>query len=113
MDFALEEKPFIPWPIASVMAEKAIENEAINNKIFKDFHSKQTYSFDDEIKKITAPTMILWGAEDRIIHVDNASVFYELIPHSKKEILEGVGHAPMIEVPEKSSMIYKNFIESL
>ncbi len=113
MDFALEEKPYIPWPVTSVMAEKAIANEAINRKIFSDFHGEHTYSFEDEIKKITAPTLILWGVEDRIIDVRNASIFKQLIPHSQVVILEGVGHAPMIEVPEKSAKIYMDFISSL
>lgn len=113
MDFALEEKPFIPWPVTSVMAEKSAANEAINRKIFADFHGIHAYSFDDEIKKITAPTMILWGAEDRIIHVDNASVFNQLIPNSQTIVLEGIGHAPMIEVPEKSAKLYIDFINSL
>lgn len=113
MDFALEEKPYIPWPVTSVMAEKSAANEAINRKIFADFHGIHASSFDDEIKKITAPTMILWGAEDRIIHVDNASVFNQLIPNSQTIVLEGIGHAPMIEVPEKSAKLYIDFINSL
>ncbi len=113
IDFALEEKPFIPWPVSSVMAEKSAANEAINRKMFKDFYGGHGCSFDDEIQKITAPTIILWGAEDRIIHVDNASVFNQLIPNSQVVVLEGVGHAPMIEVPEKSSKIYMDFISSL
>jgi abhydrolase domain-containing protein 6 len=113
MDFALEKKPFIPWPVASVMAEKAIKNEAINKKIFKDFNSEHAWSFNDEIKKITAQTFILWGAEDRLIHVNNASVFDQVIPNSQTLVLEGVGHAPMIEASEKSSKIYIDFIDSL
>ena len=113
IDFALEKKPYIPWPIAGVMAEKAVANEAINKKIFEDFHGDYGYSFDDEIQKIMAPTMILWGAEDRIIHVKNAAIFNQLIPNSQTIVLEGVGHAPMLEVPEKSAKIYLDFISSL
>lgn len=113
MDFALEEKPFIPWPVTSVMAEKSAANEAINRKMFKDFYGDHGYLFEDEIQKITAPTMILWGEEDRIIHVDNASVFNQLIPNSQTIVLEGIGHAPMIEVPEKSAKLYIDFINSL
>ena len=113
MDLALEEKPFIPWPIASVMAEKAVANEVINKKIFEDLRGNHDYCFDDEIQKIKVPTFILWGAEDRIIHVDNASIFNQMIPNSKIVVLEGVGHAPMIEVPEKSSKLYIDFIDSL
>ena len=113
MDFALEKKPYIPWPITGVMAEKAVANAAINRKIFADFHGGQDASFDGEIQKITAPTLILWGAEDRVIAVENAAVFNELIPDSQKMILEGVGHAPMIEVPGTSAKIYLDFLGSL
>ncbi|MBC2716619.1 MAG: alpha/beta hydrolase [Desulfobacteraceae bacterium] len=113
IDFALEKKPFIPWPIAGVMAEKAVANEAINKKIFKDFHKIPTDAFIDAIEKIKVPTLILWGEEDRIIHVNNASVFAEQIPNSQTVILAGVGHAPMIEVPEESAIIYMDFIDSL
>ncbi len=113
IDFALEKKPFIPWPITSVMAEKAVANEAINRKIFKDLHKALPYAFSDAIEKITAPSLILWGAEDRVIHVNNASIFVKQIPNSQTVILAGVGHAPMIEVPEESAKIYIDFIDSL
>ena len=110
MDFVLEQKPYIPWPITGIMAEKAVANEAINRKIFGDFHGEGDRWFSDEIKKIIAPTLILWGAEDRIIAMKNAVLFNQLIPHSQLIVLDGVGHAPMIEVPEKSAEIYKDFI---
>ena len=57
----------------------------------------------EELKKITVPALILWGAQDRVISVDNADVFDQLIPDSKKIILDGVGHVPMLEIPEKSA----------
>jgi pimeloyl-ACP methyl ester carboxylesterase len=113
MDFALEQKPFMPWPIISVMAEKYVANESINRKIFADFYSSADYSIESELKKITAPAFILWGAQDRIIHVKNADVFHELIPDSRMRVLDNVGHAPMIEVPEETAEIYLNFIHSL
>jgi len=113
MDFALEEKPFIPWPITSVMAEKAVKNKPINDKIFSDLRGEHQYDFQEELKRITAPTLILWGAKDRIIAVENAQIFNQLIPGSKTVILEGIGHAPMIEAPEKSAKICLDFISSL
>jgi pimeloyl-ACP methyl ester carboxylesterase len=112
-DLALEEKPYIPWPITSVMAEKAVENKTINDKIFSDLHLDSRYDFQEALKKIIAPTLILWGVEDRLISVDTAQVFNRLIPHSKKVILEGIGHEPMLEAPEKSAKICLNFISSL
>ena len=93
--------------------EKAVANEAINRKIFKDLHKALPYAFSDAIEKITAPSLILWGAEDRVIHVNNASIFVKQIPNSQTVILAGVGHAPMIEVPEESAKKYIDFIDSL
>ncbi|MDA3898826.1 MAG: alpha/beta hydrolase [Desulfobacteraceae bacterium] len=113
IDLALEEKPFIPWPITRVMAEKAVANEAINKKIFADLSGEHGYCFESEIQKIITPTLILWGAEDRLIDVKNAAIFHEEIPNSRVMILKGVGHAAMIEVPEKSSKIYIDFISSI
>ena len=95
------------------MAEKAVENEAINKKIFEDFHKSLPYAFIDEIEKIKAPSLILWGAKDRIIHVNNASIFAKQIPNSQTVIIDGVGHAPMIEVPEESAKIFMDFVSSL
>ena len=91
------------------MAEKAVKNKTINEKIFSDLTGAHQYVFQEELKKITAPTLILWGAEDRLVHVDNAKIFNQLIPHSKKVILDGIGHVPMLEAPEKSSKIYSEW----
>lgn len=113
MDFALEEKPYIPWPVAAVMAEKYVANRPVNEKIFSQMTGSHQFDFEAELGKITAPTIILWGENDRIIHVDNASVFQKRIPHSRKMVMEGIGHAPMIEVPEQTAQIYADCILSL
>lgn len=109
MDFAMEKKPFIPWPITSVLAERAVKNKSINDKIFQDIRGEHNYIFKDELQKIKAPTLILWGDKDRIINVQNAEIFAHLIPDSRKIILEGIGHAPMIEVPEETARICRTF----
>ncbi len=113
MDFAMEKKPFIIWPITSVLAEKALKNKAINHKIFDDIHGDHHYVFQDELKNIKAPTLILWGRKDRILDVGNASVFEALIPGSRKVIFEDIGHLPMLEIPEKSAGICKDFVAGI
>lgn len=113
MDFVLEEKPYIPWPIAGVMAEKYVANRTVNEKIFSQMTGPHQYNFEAELGKITTPTLILWGENDRLIHVDNASVLQKLIPRSRKMVMEGIGHAAMIEVPEQTAQIYADFILSL
>jgi len=109
LSFAMEKPPFIPWPITEVAAEKASKKQQINAKIFTDISSGDKGLFKEELKKIKSPTQIIWGTEDRVIHVGNADVFERLIPGSKKIILEGIGHAPMIEVPKQSAELLIDF----
>lgn len=124
LDFAMEKKPFIPWPIAGVMAEKYVANHAINQKMFAELHGGEMADSADvttieksdfarEITRITAPTLILWGAEDRIVHAGNAEEFHRRIPGSTVVVLEGVGHAPMVEVPEATARIFTEFTAAL
>jgi len=110
MDFAMGKKPFIPWPIISVMAERAIENQTINNKILFDIQRDQRLEFEKEIQKIRVPTLIMWGAQDRLISAKNADIFEKMIPNSQKIIFDGVGHVPMLEVPGEAAATYKKFL---
>lgn len=110
LTFAMEKPPFIPWPITEVAAEKASQKQKINAKIFTDISTGNKSLFKSEIAKINTPTQIIWGTEDRVINVGNADVFEQLIKGSKKIIMQGIGHVPMIEVPKESADMMANFV---
>jgi abhydrolase domain-containing protein 6 len=59
------------------------------------------------------PTLIIWGAQDRVVHVDDADLLHEKIVGSKKVILAGVGHAPMVENPKLSAAPCVAFLNEL
>jgi len=58
------------------------------------------------------PTLIIWGAEDRIIPVEHAYAAHAAIPGSWLEIIEGVGHYSHCEAPERFVETLTEFIES-
>lgn len=47
------------------------------------------------------PLSFLWGAEDPIVGGDVAKVHHDEAPGSRLTILDGVGHYPMLESPER------------
>jgi len=111
VDFALVEKPFVPWPIYSVMEDKAIANRDVNTVIFNDIRdSTMASQFSEDITAIKAPVLIIWGQEDRITDPRNADIFVQQIPDARKVLLDGIGHAPMIEAPEKSAALFREFL---
>lgn len=107
LDFVMEERPFIPWPISSVMAREAVANREINKKIFNDLLEDADTDFPAILSEIEAPTLVLWGTEDRVIDVRNASLVADALPNSRLEILEGIGHVPMIEAPERTAELIR------
>ena len=58
------------------------------------------------------PTLIIWGDRDDIIPVSHAHAAHEAIPGCQLVIIEGVGHFPQIEAPEKFVTALINFVDS-
>jgi pimeloyl-ACP methyl ester carboxylesterase len=53
------------------------------------------------LSQLQIPTLIIWGARDRLIPPAYAEAFQQLIPQARLAMLEGTGHMPMFEVTEQ------------
>ena len=56
------------------------------------------------------PTMLVWGERDGIIPVEHARIGHELIPGSRLEIFEGVGHFLPVQQPQRFVDVLADFI---
>ena len=65
----------------------------------------------DDLADITAPTLLIWGAEDQITPPDVAHMFDRLMPSTQLHFIENCGHAPMMEHPDTFNEIMINFLE--
>ena len=60
--------------------------------------------------KVTAPVLMISGVEDRVNPIDkNAAVLAKAMPKAKLEILEGAGHLPEVELPQKVNGLLRAF----
>lgn len=62
------------------------------------------------LKTIRQPTLVLWGAEDRLIPLASAHRFHRDLPNDTLVILQHSGHVPMEESPEESLEAVLHFI---
>jgi pimeloyl-ACP methyl ester carboxylesterase len=69
-----------------------------------------TYDFRNRLGEIACPTLIVWGADDRVVTVRDASVFTELIPNSRAVIYEDTGHVAMLERPAAFNALLQEFL---
>src|ERR1044072_4564757 len=56
------------------------------------------------------PSLLIWGSNDPIIPVDHGRAAHELMPGSRLELLDGVGHFPQLETPYEFSRLLAEFI---
>lgn len=66
---------------------------------------------DDKLNKITVPTLIIWGRQDRIIPLEFGERFQKGISGSRLVILDNTGHLPQIENPRDFSKAVKRFVK--
>jgi len=78
--------------------------KAIFKGLMEDDHS-------DELHKITAPTLIIWGERDEIAPRSEQEALVEAIPDVRFVVYEGLGHSPHWEVPERFAEEVVCFIE--
>lgn len=58
------------------------------------------------------PSLIVWGAEDRLIPVSHGVAAHEAMPGSRLEIFAGAGHYPHCDDPERFIEVLVNFMET-
>ena len=58
------------------------------------------------------PSLIIWGDCDRIIPVEHGRGAHELIPDSRFEVIEGAGHFPFNDDPERFVTFVREFVHS-
>jgi pimeloyl-ACP methyl ester carboxylesterase len=60
--------------------------------------------------KVTAPVLMISGTEDRVNPMDrNAAILAQAMPQAKHEIMDGIGHLPEVEAPEKINAMLRAF----
>lgn len=69
------------------------------------------YPIRDRLGEIACPTLIVWGQEDRLVPVRDASEFQWLILDARKVMYPDTGHMVMLEQPERFNADLRAFIE--
>ena len=111
MSLAMVKPPFVPGFMLDVLTKDMKQRVKLNKKIFgdSDADSDQTAI----LSKITKPTLVVWGAQDKVLHVDNAEVFNSELRNCSKVILEETGHVPMVEKPKVTASYVTSFISEI
>lgn len=67
---------------------------------------------DEVLADASVPTLVVQGAEDRIVRPSSAEYIAGVVPGAEVRVYEGVGHAPFLEDPERFDRELAEFVRS-
>ena len=69
----------------------------------------------DQLDRIDCPTLVCVGELDPVTPVDAAREIYDALPRGigRLEVIEGAGHFPWKDVPERYFPLIEDFVEDV
>ncbi|MFZ5597097.1 MAG: alpha/beta fold hydrolase [Bacillota bacterium] len=110
LKFVFYKPPYIPGFYKKEMAKKFIELQPFYNKIFAEI-SPGIGNMQQELNRIQAPTLILWGDKDRVLDPSSVPILESGIKRHETVIIKNCGHLPMLERPKETAQHYLDFLE--
>ncbi len=62
-------------------------------------HLREWDTYTQEIRRVSHPTLILWGAKDRYFSIEDGRRLAALLPDARLAVIPEAGHIPMWECP--------------
>jgi pimeloyl-ACP methyl ester carboxylesterase len=62
-----------------------------------------------DLERIACPLLLVWGDRDRLVLARGAQRLLDAVPGARLELLNGIGHCPQIEAPDRFAEILLGF----
>jgi pimeloyl-ACP methyl ester carboxylesterase len=107
-DQARADEMIKAW-LAPERADVVAKNRVITAKLSGQPRSHDPH-FQKGLRRIDVPTLLVWGAEDRLFPPEYAHAYQQLIPRSRAVIIPQCGHLPHVEKPAAFVSAIEDFI---
>ena len=71
---------------------------------------RREYVLTDELSRVKAPVMVVWGAQDKIFPVSHAYQALEAAPHFRLQVFDQCGHWPHMERSTEFNSLVLEFL---
>jgi abhydrolase domain-containing protein 6 len=112
LHYSMYKPPYIPDIIKDAMLEEKCARRDLEKILYEDMY-EDVCCLDNIAKELHLPTLILWGDQDKMTHIDNATLFHNTIKGSQLVIFKEVGHVPLLEDPVRTASEIDKFIREI
>lgn len=107
------------YPSAERLAEGAKFNQLPDtlaavramNRSYPNLSLKLT-GLRERLPKLDIPTLLIWGLQDKILHINNAYIAQAEIPGSQLHVFNLSGHLPQLEHADEFNQMVVKFLDS-
>jgi pimeloyl-ACP methyl ester carboxylesterase len=68
---------------------------------FGGFSAEHVQRLHALLPSLTAPSLVLWGQQDRFVAPAHAQVLQRLLPNAQIQVWDACGHVPQMEHPQR------------
>jgi pimeloyl-ACP methyl ester carboxylesterase len=65
------------------------------------------------LERVRVPLLLVWGDHDRLLSASGAERILAAVPDAQLELLEGIGHCPQVQDPERFAELLLEFAAGL
>jgi len=65
------------------------------------------------LKKVTTPSLIVWGKQDAIIPVECGELYQQALPNASLKVIDQCGHSPQVEKSQEFNKVVTEFLSGL
>ncbi len=99
-----------PQYVSDELAHEMVRSARRTDGFLPALEALAGYDLEEELPKISCPTLIVWGRNDQLVSVKDAERLEDLIPDSRREVFERTGHVAMLERPERFNRLLREFL---
>ncbi|MEQ9010849.1 alpha/beta fold hydrolase [Algiphilus sp.] len=107
MEAVFHEPPSVPWFVRDTLAERTVARHDHYARILKQLRAD--VPLNGQVGAINTPTLLVWGMQDQVLHPSGAEAWTRAHADTRFVAMEGVGHLPMLEAPERTAEAFKQF----
>ncbi len=94
-------------------ARAAMVAEGVGDALVKRLSRFTLPNPSEDLAKVKAPTLLLWGKRDKMVPVDHADRFAAALPNVRRIVYDDLGHLPHEEAPAATLADARAFLAAL
>lgn len=112
IDLVFMQKPWIPWPADRALIAQRRAQVGFERSVLTRIAGDPVLAFAPAAaaQGITAPTLLLWCRDDRVIDRSAAEAWRQRIRHAQLALLDRCNHMPMMEQPAHTAQALLDFL---